>query len=213
MERGRNLLAVVPGSFVSGAELLLLRDLEAARNAGWAAALRAATDHSSNGSQPRASSASRFPTFGSAKGRDHWLRPGSPAQRSARRGHCDAIRGPPSCYSSTASMRSQQLRSLAAAGRWRCSRTTCSCGATASRSAHVARRAVRGTIAVSDAAAEPLPHAGHHGEGRAPRHRLARAPRAAERRTGTRRDRGRAQRVEGPSRRARRVRARSSTAT
>jgi glycosyltransferase involved in cell wall biosynthesis len=36
MERGRNLLAVVPGSFVSGAELLLLRDLDAARRAGWA---------------------------------------------------------------------------------------------------------------------------------------------------------------------------------
>ncbi|HEY3833483.1 MAG TPA: glycosyltransferase family 4 protein [Acidimicrobiia bacterium] len=35
MERGRNLLAVVPGSFVSGAELLLLRDLDAARSAGW----------------------------------------------------------------------------------------------------------------------------------------------------------------------------------
>src|SRR5262245_18678213 len=35
MERARNLLAVVPGSFVSGAELLLLRDLAAARDAGW----------------------------------------------------------------------------------------------------------------------------------------------------------------------------------
>ncbi len=35
MEPGRNLLAVVPGSFVSGAELLLLRDLDAARRAGW----------------------------------------------------------------------------------------------------------------------------------------------------------------------------------
>src|SRR3954471_22515402 len=35
MDPGRNLLAVVPGSFVSGAELLLLRDLTAARGAGW----------------------------------------------------------------------------------------------------------------------------------------------------------------------------------
>ncbi len=35
MEPGRNLLAVVPGSFVSGAELLLVRDLVAARAAGW----------------------------------------------------------------------------------------------------------------------------------------------------------------------------------
>ena len=33
---------------------------------------------------------------------------------------------------------------------------TCSCGATASRSARVARRAVRGAIAVSEATAEPL---------------------------------------------------------
>jgi glycosyltransferase involved in cell wall biosynthesis len=35
MERARNLLAVVPGSFVSGAEMLLVRDLVAARSAGW----------------------------------------------------------------------------------------------------------------------------------------------------------------------------------
>src|SRR4051794_491862 len=35
MEPGRNLLAVVPGRFVSGAEMLLLRDLVAARDAGW----------------------------------------------------------------------------------------------------------------------------------------------------------------------------------
>jgi glycosyltransferase involved in cell wall biosynthesis len=35
MEPARNLLAVVPGSFVSGAEMLLLRDLRAARTAGW----------------------------------------------------------------------------------------------------------------------------------------------------------------------------------
>ncbi len=33
--RARSILAVVPGSFVSGAELLLLRDLAAARAAGW----------------------------------------------------------------------------------------------------------------------------------------------------------------------------------
>ncbi|HEY1740562.1 MAG TPA: glycosyltransferase family 4 protein [Acidimicrobiia bacterium] len=156
MEHGRNLLGVVPGSFVSGAELLLLRDLDAARSAGWGVRVacsdgplverlaasgieRVTIPDLRLGEGPRPLAAARLAgtTLGAARAMRRGRRPSElllvngvnalPAAVLARRGR------PVVLFAHDVLVRRDRLTL-----------------------ARIARRAVRGAIAVSDATAQPL---------------------------------------------------------